>query len=248
MSQIVDYKGHLELMKNHLNAHKAVLFVGAGFSRNAEPKYAEIKTRFKTWTEFMEQLGSRLWPEIYVDDKDKFWEKINGNHLLVAQLFQEEFGIETFYNELLQAVPYRDFEPSQIHKDLLSLGWRDIITTNQDLLLEQTLEALHQQFDVVIDDLDIPIKNELRKVYKMHGCMTRPSSVIFTEEQFRTYERLHPLMHVKLKAIFAEYTVAFVGFSLTDPNFKAIYGWVSDVLTRELVPPQYCRIALEVGG
>ncbi|OPG16092.1 SIR2 family protein [Ferroacidibacillus organovorans] len=240
MSEIpTAFQGHLDLLRSHLNDRKAVLFVGAGLSLNATPKYAGTKANFKSWTSFILQLANRLWAG---QSEKEIMNKISGNHLMIAQLYQEEYGSESFYNELLQAVPYRHYEPSQIHKDLLTLTWRDFVTTNQDLLLEDTLTALHIPFDTVIDDLDIPIKTEHRKLYKMHGCMTRPSSIVFSEEQYRVYENIHPLLYVKLKAIFAEYTVAFVGFSLTDPNFKAIHGWVGDVLSKEYQRKAYAFV------
>ena|GEM_PF-6779544 len=39
-------------------------------------------------------------------------------------------------------------------------------------------------------------------------------------------------MLVKIKQIFAEKTVFFIGFSLTDPNFKKIFLWVNDILKK----------------
>lgn len=237
-----DYAEHLNIIRQQLNNNRAVLFVGAGLSRNAEPKYAQVEYRFKTWTGFIEQLGSRLWPELYSNEKEKWRQKINGNHLMVAQLYQEEYGSEAFYHELKKAIPYKDYEPSQLHKELLGLPWKDIITTNQDQLIEHTLDALHIAHDVILDDLDIPIKTQYHKVYKIHGCMERPASIIFSEEQYRTYELKHPLIYVKMKAIFAEFSVVFVGFSLTDPNFKAIHGWVSDVLGQDFQRKAYAFV------
>lgn len=236
-------KKHLDVIKQHLHMNRAVLFIGAGMSLNAEPKHREVVTKFKTWTHFIEHLAKQLWPDEYKENKDDFYKKIAGNHLMIAQLFKEEFGYEAFYRELCKAVPYKDYLPSEIHKKLLSLPWKDYITTNQDLLVEQTLESKYIHHEIVVDDIDIPLKTARHKVYKIHGSMDRPNSIVFTEEQYRTYEKDHPLLYVKLKALFAEYTVVFVGFSLTDPNFKVIHGWVRDVLEGEYQRKAYAFVS-----
>ncbi|MEC1719118.1 SIR2 family protein [Schinkia azotoformans] len=242
-SYITQYQTHLDYIKQALRKNKIFLFVGAGLSLNAEKKTVQTKERFKSWPEFIEQLGGKIWPDLYENNKEEFFRRISGDHLMIAQLFEEEFGRNAFYEELLEAVPYKRYVPSAIHKRLLGKsGWTGFITTNQDCLIESTLDQLHIHYDVVIDDLDIAAKEAATKVYKVHGTMERPSSIIFTEEQYRTYEQLHPLLYVKLKAIFAEYPVVFIGFSLSDPNFKLIHGWVKDVLGTEYQRKAYAFV------
>lgn len=237
---LLPYKEHIKDIKEALSKDDAYLFVGAGFSMNAEPRTTDVQSGFKTWTAFMEQLAKRLWPNL---DSRELEQKVAGNHLYIAQLYEEEFGTSAFYKELLQAVPYKDYIPSSVHKELIGLkGWKGFITTNQDCLIEQTLEQLHVYHDVIISDLDIATKPASTKVFKLHGSMERPESIIFTEEQYRTYEQNHPLLHVKVKSIFAEHCVVFVGFSLTDANFKAIYGWVKDVLQSDYQRKAYAFV------
>lgn len=237
---LLPYIEHLNEIREALSQRNAYLFVGAGFSKNAVPKTADVQSSFKTWPAFMEQLAYKLWPGIEGKDLER---KIAGNHLYVAQLYGEEFGTSAFYKELLHAVPYKDYVPSTIHSKLIGMdGWKGFITTNQDCLVEQTLEQLHIYHDVVISDLDIATKPAKTKVFKLHGSMERPESIIFTEEQYRTYEQNHPLLHVKVRSIFAEHCVIFVGFSLNDPNFKVIYGWVKDVLQSDYQRKAYAFV------
>ncbi|MEK4083777.1 SIR2 family protein [Psychrobacillus sp. FSL K6-1415] len=225
------YQQHLSLIKEAIEKKEAYLFIGAGFSQNAEPKTKNIENQYKTWNGFMYQLAEKLWP---TGSPEKLKEKISGDHLMIAQLFEEEFGKATFYEELIKAVPYKDYLPSTIHKEVITLNgkgsWAGIMTTNQDCLIEATLNEQHINHDVIISDFDISTKSASTKVFKLHGTMERPESIIFSEEQYRTYESDHPLLHVKLKSVFAENVTVFIGFSLTDPNFKSIYGWVRDIL------------------
>lgn len=237
---LLPYKEHLNEIRKALKKNDAYLFIGAGFSMNAELKEAHVQNTFKTWTAFMKQLAQRLWPGL---NERELEQKIAGNHLYIAQLFTEEFGTSAFYKELLQAVPYKDYIPSLVHHELIGLeGWQGFITTNQDCLIEQTLDQLHLYHDVVISDIDIATKPASIKLFKLHGSMEQPESIIFTEEQYRTYEHNHPLLYVKVKSIFAEHCVVFVGFSLTDANFKAIYGWVKDVLQTDYQRKAYAFV------
>ncbi|RIV22097.1 hypothetical protein D2Q93_09465 [Alicyclobacillaceae bacterium I2511] len=237
-----EYKAHLDLIRSHLDNHKAILFVGAGLSLNADPRSAQTTEHFKTWSQFIEQLGQRLWSDLYNNNRRKFDQKVLGNYLHVAQLYQEEFGTEAFYAELLKAIPTDDYKPSEAHRLLLSVNWKDIITTNQDNLIERALNDQFESFDVIVDDLDIPAKNRGKRLYKMHGSIESPSTIVFTEEHYRTYEMNHPLLFVKLKSLFSENTVVFVGYSLSDPDFKIIHGWVSDVLSRDFQRKAYAFV------
>lgn len=238
-----EHQEHLKIIKEALESEKAYLFVGAGFSQNAEAKTVNPPFRYKNWTDFMIQLAEKLWPN---DSSDKITERVAGDHLFIAQLFEEEFGKDQFYKELLEAVPYKDYVPSAIHKELIDISdtakWKGFITTNQDCLIEQTLDEQHMYHDQVVDDLDLSTKLAQLKVLKLHGTMERPSSIIFSEEQYRTYKEEHPLLHLKVRSIFAENIVVFVGFSLTDSNFKSIFGWVRDILSTNYQKKAYAFI------
>lgn len=225
-----EYRTHVENIKKALYNGKAVLFVGAGLSKNAEPVNMDVTSRFESWDELMLRLAKHLWPDL---ESSTLPSKIHGQHLMVAQQYIEAFGHENFYQEVLQAIPNTEFEPGEIHRKLVRLPWKAFVTTNQDDLLERALKSELLPHEVVVDDVDIPLKEREPKVFKIHGSIERPASLVFSEEQYRTYPITHPLMFTVLKAIFAEYLVIFIGFSLTDPNFKAIHGWVRDVLGRD---------------
>ena len=239
-------ESHIWAMRRHLYDGKAALFVGAGFSKNAQARYVQRSDGFKNWNEVTEQLSSRLWDTDRGDRPSRQGAK--SDPLWVAQLYEEEFGVEAFYHELRQAIPYESFGPSDLHRQLLSLDWSTIITTNLDTLLEDTLDDLNKPCDVIVRDMDISLGKHTLKLYKMHGCIKQPSTIVFTEEQYRRYESDHPLLAATIKALFAQYTVVFIGFSLTDPNFRAIYGWVRDVLSGRYQRKAYALVASDEIG
>ncbi|WP_342481307.1 SIR2 family protein [Paenibacillus sp. FSL L8-0340] len=215
-------------LTEEIAANNAVLFVGAGLSLNALPISDQVTTSFKDWTGFMLQLASKLW-EQESHDREKLMERIAGDYLYVTELFKERFGDTQFYKEFLEAVPTQDYQPSELHRQLLDLPWTEYVTTNQDDLLEKTLRQLNTPFHSVIQELDLSTSLHKRLI-KMHGTWERPESLIFSEEDYRNYERKHPLIALKVKQLFAERTVFFVGFGLKDSNFKAIHSWIQNIL------------------
>jgi hypothetical protein len=72
------YISHLNIIARQIKNNKAVLFVGAGFSKNAQLKNGIRESKFKDWNEFIFQLGRMLWPKV---DENELNKKIGGNYL-----------------------------------------------------------------------------------------------------------------------------------------------------------------------
>jgi tetratricopeptide (TPR) repeat protein len=64
----------------------------------------------------------------------------------------------------------------------------------------------------------------------MHGCVSAPDTIVVARDDYDTYARRHPAIVTYLQSLLATRTFLFVGFSLTDPNFRAIYSTVQHVL------------------
>lgn len=220
----------LELLSKEISNNNAVLFVGAGFSKNAEPINEDIESYFMSWNEFIVLLAKNIWPSI--KNENELMSKCS-DYLYIVQLFKDRFGENEFYKMVKKAIPAEEYVPSSLHKELLSLPWCDIITTNMDNLIEKTFEILRFPKCILVEDKDLSINSTLYpKIIKMHGTIERPDSIVFSEEDYRRYEEEHPLIVTKIKQIFAEKTVFFIGFSLTDPNFKKIFLWVNEILKK----------------
>ncbi|QOS77641.1 SIR2 family protein [Paenibacillus sp. JNUCC31] len=215
-------------LAEEIASNNAVLFVGAGFSLNAVPIHDHVVSSFKDWTGFMLQLAGKLW-EHDAFNKKELLSKIAGDYLYVTQLFIERFGYTQFYKEFLEAVPTQEYQPSDLHRSLLGLPWTEYVTTNQDDLIEKTMKQLNVPYHCVVQDLDLSTSLN-KKIIKMHGTWERPESLIFSEEDYQNYEEEHPLIALKVKQLFAEKTVFFVGFSLKDTNFKALHRWIQNIL------------------
>ena len=204
----------------------AAIFVGAGLSLIAVPANDHVTRKFKDWNGFMLQLASKLWEDESVEQHRN---RITGDYLYVTQLYMERFGDIEFYKEFLEAVPTDEYLPSKLHLDLLRLPWIEYITTNQDDLIEKALKTANIPFHTIVQDFDLSISSQ-RRLIKMHGSWEQPQSMVFAEEDYRTYDNKHPLISLKVKQLFSERTVFFIGFGLKDANFKKIYLGVRDIL------------------
>lgn len=71
---------------------------------------------------------------------------------LLAQEVEISFGRTKLDTILKDSIPNKDYSPSNLHKDLLNLSWRDVFTTNDDTLLERTADmATDRRNNVVLN-------------------------------------------------------------------------------------------------
>jgi SIR2-like protein len=103
------------------------------------------------------------------------------------------------------------------------------VTTNWDPFLERSLEMLIP----MIEDRDLGFWDDRkRQVLKIHGCITRPHSIVATTTDYENCLRESPLIFNKLKDLMATKTFVFVGYSLRDPDFRQIWEGITKSLGR----------------
>ncbi len=137
-----------EIAERLLSGHAAVM-VGAGFSKNATPNSAS-GSDFPDWS----QLGDIFYEKIHgkkPDNQSKYL-----NVLKLADEVQAAFGRPALDQILRNAIPDDDYEPSLLHKKLLTLPWSDVFTTNYDTLLERARNAVtSKRYEVVVNKEDL---------------------------------------------------------------------------------------------
>ncbi|WP_028590871.1 SIR2 family NAD-dependent protein deacylase [Paenibacillus massiliensis] len=96
-----------------------------------------------------------------------------------------------------------------------------ILTVNVDYLLEQAYQEKHGKMLSVAKRSD-DIYTGGDKVYlKLHGCVTEISKAVFTTKDYIKVEEDNRLFD-KLKTIFAERSIIFIGFGMTDIDILRI--------------------------
>lgn len=120
----------------------------------------------------------------------------------------------------------RSFEPCDNMEEfafLKSMAHRKIsgiITTNYD----QIADNLFSDFEVFVGQEDLLFNPSfgIGEIYKIHGSVTKPSSLILDKHDYDAYEEKQAYLSAKLLTIFAENPVIFIGYSISDPNIRSL--------------------------
>lgn len=104
-------------------------------------------------------------------------------------------------------------------KSMLSKA-RMIVTTNYDTLIE---DSLNNAVDVKIGNTGLfEYDNELCELYKIHGCVTKPDSIIITENDYDKRRRTSAIINAKILSNLTGSPIIFLGYSMTDYNVQSL--------------------------
>ena len=201
----------LDFLWEEISTGNSVLFVGAGASAG----------RFPRW----QHLIDRLRGEFGISGE-------GGDALDVPQWVVEAHGRAALERRMVEVFRDPSKEPTELQRLLTRYPFDVVFTTNFDQLMERALRAQARQVNVVVEDSQVGrIRTDDRvTLVKMHGCVSAPDTIVVTRDDYETYTQRHPAIVTYLQSLLAMRTFLFVGFSLTDPNFRAIYSTVQHVL------------------
>lgn len=102
-----------------------------------------------------------------------------------------------------------------------------IITTNFDTLSEN----IFSEYTPVIGQTIIRAASMMiGEVFKIHGCITEPSSLIVTSSDYENWTEKKKYLSAKLLTFFLEHPVLIVGYSAQDENVIAILRDIDEIL------------------
>lgn len=105
-------------------------------------------------------------------------------------------------------------------KNISQKNLAGIITTNYDSFFEKTFEG-YKPF-VGQDELVFSSIQGIAEIYKIHGSVAQPASMVITESDYEAFAEKSKYLAAKLMTIFMEYPIIFIGYSLTDTNIQNI--------------------------
>ena len=168
-----------------------------------------------------------------------------------SKWFNPDGGIRSNTDRVLRAVdkgvsPFKAeianyiYENSQVNprynqeilklKNISKKNITGVITTNYDMFFEN----MFPDYTVFIgqDQLVFSPLQEIAEIYKIHGSVDQPGSLVINENDYSDFYRKGKYLAAKLMTIFMEYPIIFIGYSLSDRNIQNI---LSDIM--ECLPP-----------
>lgn len=108
---------------------------------------------------------------------------------------------------------------------LARLNVDGVITTNWDLFLEE----IFPDYKVYIGQEELLFSNpqEIGEIYKIHGCSSRLSSMVLTDDDYRSFNEKNAYLAAKLITLFVEHPILFIGYSISDENITSLLRSIS---------------------
>ncbi len=237
--------------------HLPMLFVGSGISirylglenwKGLLRKFARLATDNEYAYEMYEQQAKGL------ECKDGLLPK-------VAELIERDFNVRWFRDEQFResreqsvdeisrsvsplkieiALHMRD--KSMVHDaeyateielfkklEMRSIG--GVLTTNYDSFIEDLFPSYTKYIGQ--EELIFSTLHGVSEIYKIHGCYTKPESIVINEADYADFTEKNAYLAAKILTIFLEHPIVFIGYSINDPNIESILKSIVKCLSAE---------------
>lgn len=116
-------------------------------------------------------------------------------------------------------------------KALSSAHVQAVITTNWD----EILEGVFSEFEVFVGQNDVLFTTlqAVGEIYKIHGSVADPRSLVLTQEDYAEYWDRNPYLISKMLTLFVEHPVVFLGYSVSDPHIRKLLTNLVECLTAD---------------
>lgn len=108
-----------------------------------------------------------------------------------------------------------------------------VITTNYDTFLEDHFQGFKKY--VGQEQLIFSALQGVAEIYKIHGSVEAPDSIIINETDYQKFESKCAYLAAKLMTIFMEYPIVFMGYSISDSNIQNILKSIVSCLTSDQI-------------
>ncbi len=97
---------------------------------------------------------------------------------------------------------------------------RLIVTTNYDDFIER---ELNNAIKVRVGNQGLfEPAGDLNELYKIHGSIKNPDSIVITSKDYEGLERTSAIVNAKILSLLTESPILFIGYSLTDKNVQSL--------------------------
>lgn len=218
-SNLLDYILHL---RQKSDSHKLIIFVGAGVSKNV-PGMLD-------WQELIQKMADAInYSRCYncrrqtknCEKNCNFKNAYSTDEYLKIPQYVFNANKDKYFSILSENIPSINCD-APLSSAIFDLNPVHIITTNYDKLLESSSNPLRNTFDVIINDRQLLNSTKTHYIIKMHGDIEHPETIVLKEDDYLAYSREHVLIEMFVKALLADHSILFLGYSMNDYNVKLI--------------------------
>ena len=140
-------------------------------------------------------------------------------------------GNRNYIIQTLKDTFRRDFLSTETHKVISQIPhFRNIITTNYDSLFESVYGS--GKLNIIFSDDHTPyIDDKKVNLFKIHGDLSAPNSIIITESDYNNFfskDTEQNTIWSVIKGIIATKSILFIGYSLEDTNVEVVFNKIRD--------------------
>lgn len=183
---------------------------------NSFNQYMEFTTENPTNASIFDNIREKLKKLNETKEKDL---------LKLAEIFYSQYGENIYYEALMELIPAK-LKANEIHRKIVNLNLRNLITTNWDSMFEESIADEGVFFDTIACDKDMGYSSGFAKFIKMHGDFNN-KNIVLKESDYLLYDEKFPLIHNYIKSIFSTEVVVMLGYSLGDYNVRQIISWIN---------------------
>lgn len=193
---------------------KVVVFIGAGASKWAKPHSGN---NFKDWSTFLDHAAKSTPPRIRRLVKERLEAK---DYLIASELLKSSLADR--WSGVLAAEFQQAADISRLHRAIISLGQRIVVTTNFDKLIENAwYDEKASRYPRVISKIDQQafklFRDEESYLIKIHGSIDEPENIVFDKTSFQRSAFSNQFYQDLISTLLLTHTFLFIGFSMDDP-------------------------------
>lgn len=234
------------------------LFIGSGLSR----RYYNLPNWTSLLREMVNKFNQDPYAFRSYEDKASFTDNPYGLNPKIASFIEEDFNKEWFLNpnirtlnkEYMQKVfdgcsPFKAEMAYYLkQKSILKSEFKDEVTLLNNIAKKSIAGIISTNYDLFFEtylsDYKVYVGQQallfsqlqgIAEVYKIHGSLNEPQSIIINEKDYKEFKEKREYLAAKLLTIFMEYPIIFMGYSLSDTNIRDILSSIVKCMTKEQV-------------
>ncbi|MFZ2868516.1 SIR2 family NAD-dependent protein deacylase [Zavarzinia sp.] len=201
---------------------------------------ADGKTRPPMWKKFLEVTAEKIGQR---PDTKHIFEAINGGDLLHACEWLKNRFDEDWTAHLRSVFVDPHYTPGELHKIIALLDSRVVFSLNFDDIYEGKSKEVNEASQFVKNYYDSDVceflRGDARYVVKVHGNLSSPASLIFTQEEYSQARVKHSLFYSAFDAALMSHTFFFVGCGYGDPDVNLLLENQAFSVTPGSISPHY---------